>query len=251
MKYLKPFNKVNESLLDDILQGKLFDQIDDLDFDELRIDLGETYGKDQFNESDIRKIRGLVEKYLRQDLTPFEIESIGSPVQRAVGEMPNCLKVDIKTGDIDFGCNIKIFKFNDEYFVLSQLLPKTSYSRVTDSKSYISKKEAWFVIDGWDGFEEWADKASPYKKSTELFNLFTIPAPNYRSSVNITRSVAYKVMQEYLTIRDWQDSKNNVIYCFDDGVYFGKIVGNVYQITNTQLKFYGDGTLRPDGLRGV
>ena len=67
MKYLKSFQKLNESLLDDILQGKIYKQIDDIDFDEITVELSDTYGKEEWTELDIRRIRTLVERYLCLD----------------------------------------------------------------------------------------------------------------------------------------------------------------------------------------
>ena len=194
MKYLKTFRKLNESLLDDILQGKTYQQIDDIDFDDIRIELADTYGREEFNESDIRRIKVLINKYLCQDKTPFEIKSIESPDARVVGQtINNILKVEIKTGDIDFNCFIEIYKYSDDYFVLNLVIPIARYTNVTDSKDYIAKQEEWYLIDGWDGFSDWATKTTPYNKKTELFNLFTIPINDYKSADIIRPSLAHTI----------------------------------------------------------
>ena len=160
MKYLKSFQKLNESLLDDILQGKTYQQIDDIDFDDIRVELADTYGREEFLINDVKKIKGLINKYLCQDKTPFEIKSIESPDKRVVGQtINNILKVEIKTGDIDFNCFIEIYKYSDDYFVLNLVMPIARYTNVTDSKDYIAKQEGWYLIDGWDGFSEWSTKS--------------------------------------------------------------------------------------------
>ena len=244
MKYLKSFNRLNESLLDDILQGRMYDQIDDIDFDDIRVELKDTYGKEEFTESDIRRIKAIVERYLCQDNTPFEIGSIEILDRQVLGETNrNILEVKIKTGDIDYGCYIRIFKYGDDYFVLDLVIPLDRYTTVTDSKSFISKTNEWYLIDGWDGFNEWAQKTTPYNKRTELFELFTIPINDYKSGDKIRSSLAHTINDEYYTIRDWSKRTN---YFFDDGFHFGTMVQK-----GREDYFYGDGTLQSDGSRSV
>ena len=242
MKYLKSFQKLNESLLDDILKGKICQQIDDIDFDEITVELADTYGREEFNESDIRKIKGLVEKYLCQDKTPFEIGSVEILERQVLGQTnKNILEVQIKTGDIDLGCVVKVFKYGDDYFVLDLIMPISTWSHVTDSKSYVSKTQEWFLIDGWDGFDEWATKTTPFRKRTELFDLFTIPLNDYNSKEIISQSFKNTILMNYLTIRDWGSKR---VYCFDNGYHFGTIL----HIGKADY-FLGDGTLQPDGSR--
>ena len=242
MKYLKSFNRLNESLLDDILKGKIYQQIDDIDFDEITVELGDTYGREEFTDLDIRRIRTLVERYLCQDKTPFEIGSIEILERQVLGETNrNVLEVQIKTGDIDLGCVVKVFKYGDDYFVLDLIMPISTWSHVTDSKHYVSKKEEWFLIDGWDGFDEWATKTTPFKKRTELFDLFTIPLNDYNSKEIISQSFKNTILMNYLTIRDWGSKR---VYCFDNGYHFGTIL----HIGKADY-FLGDGTLQPDGSR--
>ena len=244
MKYLKSFNKLNESILDDILKGKTYQQIDDIDFDEIRSELNDSYGGEEFTESDIRKIRNLIEKYLCQDKTPFEIGSVEILERQVLGQTNrNILEVQIKTGDIDLGCVVKVFKYGDDYFVLDLIIPISTWSYVTDSKHYVSKKEEWFLIDGWDGFDEWATKTTPFKKRTELFDLFTIPLNDYNSKEIISQSFKNTILMNYLTIRDWGSKR---VYCFDNGYHFGTIL----HIGRADY-FLGDGTLQPDGLRSL
>ena len=244
MKYLKSFNRLNESLLDDILQGRMYDQIDDIDFDDIRVELKDTYGKEEFTESDIRRIKAIVERYLCQDNTPFEIGSIEILDRQVLGETNrNILQVKIKTGDIDYGCVVKIFKYGDDYFVLDLVIPMARYTNVTDSKSFISKTNEWYLIDGWDGFNEWAQKTTPYNKRTELFELFTIPINDYKSGDKIRSSLAHTINDEYYTIRDWSKRTN---YFFDNGFHFGTMVQK-----GREDYFYGDGTLQSDGSRSV
>ena len=242
MKYLKSFKKLNESILDDLLQGKMYNQIDDIEFDDIRIELRDIYGKEEFTESDIRRIKGLVEKYLCQDKTPFEIGSIEILERQVLGETNrNVLEVQIKTGDIDYGCLVKVFKYGDDYFVLDLVIPLARYTSVTDSKSFISKTEEWYLIDGWDGFNEWATKTTPFNKRTELFELFTIPLNDYNSKEIISKSFKDTILMKYLTIRDWGSKR---VYCFDNGFHFGTIL----HIGRADY-FCGDGTLQPDGTR--
>ena len=244
MKYLKSFQKLNESLLDDILQGKIYQEIDDIDFDDIRVELADTYGKEEFTESDIRKIRTLIEKYLCQDKIPFEIESIHSFGTRVLGEtIDNLIQVQIKTGDINYGCFIDVYKYRDDYFVLNLVIPIARYTNVTDSKSFISKQEEWYLIDGWDGFNEWATKTTPFNKRTELFELFTIPINDYKSGDKIRSSLAHTINDQYYTIRDWSKRTN---YFFDNGFHFGTMVQK-----GREDYFYGDGTLQSDGSRSV
>jgi len=244
MKYLKKFHRLNESLLDDILQGKIYQEIDDIDFDDIRIELSDTYGREEFTESDIRKIRTLIDKYLCLDKTPFEIESIRSVGKRVLGEsVDNLIQVQIKTGDIDYGCFIDVYKYRDDYFVLNLVIPIGRLTNVTDSKSFISKQEQWYLIDGWDGFSNWATKTTPFNKKTELFDLFTIPINDYKSGDKIRSSLAHTINDQYYTIRDWSKKTN---YLFDDGFHFGTMVQK-----NREDYFYGDGTLQPDGFRKI
>jgi hypothetical protein len=241
MKYLKSFN---ESLLTDILKGKLYQQLDDIEFDDIRVELGETYGREEFTESDIRRIKGLVEKYLCQDKTPFEIGSIESYGPRVLGEtIDNFIQVQIKTGDINYNCFVEVYKFGDDYFVLNLVIPIARYTNVTDSKPFISKQEEWYLIDGWDGFSEWATKTTPFNKRTELFELFTIPINDYKSGDKIPSPLAYSINNQYYTIRDWSKKTN---YFFDDGFHFGTLVQK-----GKEDYFYGDGTLQSNGLRSL
>ena len=115
------------------------------------------------------------------------------------------------------------------------------YTSVTDSKSFISKTEEWYLIDGWDGFNEWATKTTPFNKRTELFELFTIPLNDYNSKEIISKSFKDTILMKYLTIRDWGSKR---VYCFDNGFHFG----NIYHIGRADY-FCGDGTLQPDGTR--
>jgi hypothetical protein len=244
MKYLKSFQKLNESLLDDILKGKICQQIDDIDFDEIRIELADTVGREEFTESDKRKVRSLVNKYLCQDKTPFEIKSIHSFGTRVLGEtIDNLIQLHIKTGDIDYGCFIDVYKYSDDYFVLNLVIPIARYTTVTDSKSFIAKEEEWYLIDGWDGFDEWATKTTPYNKKTELFELFTIPLNDYNSKEIISQSFKNTILMKYLTIRDWSSKR---VYCFDNGYHFGTIL----HIGRADY-FLGDGSLQSDGSRNI
>jgi hypothetical protein len=244
MKHLKSFNKLNESLLDDILQGKMYQQIDDIDFDDIRIELKDTYGSDEFTESDIKTIRKIVNKYLCQDKTPFQIQSIEILDRQVLGQTNrNILEVQIKTGDIDYNCFIRIFKYGDDYFVLDLVIPLARYTKLTDSKSFISKTEGFYLIDGWDGFNEWSIKTTPYNKNTELFDLFTIPINDYKSGDKIRSSLGNTIVDQYYTIRDWSKKTN---YFFDNGFHFGTMIQK-----NREDYFYGDGTLQQNGTRKI
>lgn len=241
MKYLKSFNRLNESLLDDILKGKIYQQIDDIDFDEITVELGDTYGREEFTKSDIRKIRTFIEKYLCVDKTPFEIQSIHSFGTRVLGQtIDNLIQLHIKTGDINYGCFIDVYKYGDDYFVLNLVIPIGRLTTVTDSKSFIAKQEEWYLIDGWDGFSEWATKTTPYNKNTEIFDLFDIPINDYQSLEIISQSFKTTILMKYLTIRDWSSGR---VYCFDNGYHFGTI------LHRRDDYFLGDGTLQADGSR--
>jgi hypothetical protein len=242
MKYLKSFHKLNESLLDDILKGKMYQQLEYIEFDDIRVELSETYGKEDFSINDIKRIKVLINQYLCQDKTPFEIKSIESGNSRVLGQtITNYIVVHIKTGDIDYGCLIEIYKYGDEYFVLNLVIPVAYPSYVTDSKGYISKTEEWYLIDGWDGFSEWATKTTPFNKNTKMFNLFTIPINDYKSGDKMKPSFVNTILNKYYSIRDWSKKTN---YFFDNGFHFGNLVQK-----GIEDYFYGDGTLQSNGLR--
>ena len=118
----------------------------------------------------------------------------------------------VKEGITGIAYSISFSLLEDNYFKVWALMPYNS--RYYPNGFWI--EDFNFLIDGWDGFDEWATKTTPFKKRTELFDLFTIPLNDYNSKEIISQSFKNTILMNYLTIRDWGSKR---VYC--------KIVQNV------------------------
>ena len=163
MKYLKSFNQINESELwtEFQSQSKLYMDLDDVEYDYMMDDLQVIKGRQDITESDKQRILQIINGYLNPEVSGIEFNGT---TQR----IPNALTLYYKT-NVGIEPDFRINYYNDDYFVLQVNVPVVFPTRV--EKESISMVTVYYVIDGWDGFEEWANKTTPYNDNEEMYIL--------------------------------------------------------------------------------
>jgi len=163
MKYLKSFNQINESELwnEFTSQSKLYMDIDDVEYDYMMDDLQDIKGRHEITDSDKQRILRIINGYLKPEVSGIKFNGT---TQR----IPNALTIYYKT-NVGIEPDFMIHCYNDDYFVIQVNVPVVYPTRV--EKESISMVSLYYVIDGWDGFEEWAEKTTPYNDNEQMYIL--------------------------------------------------------------------------------
>ena len=163
MKYLKSFNQINESEIWDIFnrQNKTYMDLDEDEYDYMMDDLSDIKGRHQITESDKQRILRIIDSYLKPEVSGIKFNGT---TQR----IPNALTLYYKT-NVGIEPDFLVHCYNDDYFVIQVNVPVVYPTRV--EKESISMISLYYVIDGWDGFEEWANKTTPYNDNEQMYIL--------------------------------------------------------------------------------
>jgi hypothetical protein len=163
MKHLKSFNQINESELWNIFNrlNKTYMDIDESKYDYIMDDLSDIKGRHQITESDKQRILKILNGYLKPEVTGIEFNGFTQT-------NPHEVSVYFKT-KVGIDPDFLIHCYNDDYFVIQVNVPVVYPTRV--EKESISMITLYCIIDGWDGFEEWAQKTTPYDDNEEMYIL--------------------------------------------------------------------------------
>ncbi len=135
--------------------------IDESEYDYMMDDLQDIKGRQEITESDKQRILRIINGYLNTEVSGIEFNGT---TQR----IPNALTLYYKT-EVGIEPDFRINYYSDDYFVLQVNVPVVFPTRV--EKESISMVSLYFVIDGWDGLEEWAEKTTPYYDNEEMYIL--------------------------------------------------------------------------------
>jgi hypothetical protein len=236
MKHLKSFNQINESELWNIFnrQNKTYMDLDEEEYDYMMDDLSDMKGRHQITESDKQRILKILNGYLKPEVTGIELKDIALRV-------PHVLTLYYKT-NCGINPDFRINFYNDDYFVIQVNVP------VAFPKS-ISMVTLYYVIDGWDGFEEWVEKTTPYTQNQEMYKLLKSPLKDLRPTdyIEVPDGLLNNLMKNYPYIRGLL---NRNFYFFDPsrgGEHFCKV--EIRGTTKQREYYYDDGTLLDDGTR--
>ena len=243
MKHLKSFNQINESIFSDFIsKSKPYWDLDDDYYDYIRDELDDIKGRHTITDREKSKIERILNGYLRTEVTGMKINEIN---QRE----PHCIDLYYE-GCVVKPCDISVYCYEDDYFVLTMGIPVSTPSG--NKTQYIGMEEFFYVIDGWDGFEEWAEKTSPYTKNQEMYKLLKSPLKDLRPTdyIEVPDGLSDNLMKNYPYIRGWGA---RTFYFFDPsrgGEYFCRVE---IRGTTRQNKYYydDDGTLLDDGTRSI
>jgi hypothetical protein len=212
MKYLKSFNQINESELWDIFnrQNKTYMDLDEEEYDYMMDDLQDLKGRQEITDSDKQRILRIINGYLKPEVSGIEFNGT---TQR----IPNALTLYYKT-NVGIEPDFRINYYNDDYFVIQVNVP------VIFPRS-ISMVTSYYVIDGWDGFEEWAQKTTPYIGNEETMSLLKSPLKDLRPTdyIEVPDGLLNNLMKNYPYIRGLL---NRNFYFFDPsrgGEHFCKV----------------------------
>jgi hypothetical protein len=236
MKHLKSFNQINESELWNIFNrlNKTYMDIDESEYDYIMDDLQDIKGRHQITESDKQRILKILNGYLKPEVTGIEFNGFTQT-------NPHEVSVYFKT-KVGIEPDFLIHCYNDDYFVIQVNVP------VAFPKS-ISMVTLYYVIDGWDGFEEWAEKTTPYTQNQEMYKLLKSPLKDLRPTdyIEVPDGLLNNLMKNYPYIRGLL---NRNFYFFDPsrgGEHFCKV--EIRGTTKQREYYYDDGTLLDDGTR--
>jgi len=241
MKYLKSFNQINESIFSDFTsQSKPYLDLEDIDYEYIRDELDDIKGRHTITEREKSKIERILNSYLRTEVTGMKISEINQTE-------PHFINLFYE-GCIIKPCDISVYCYEDDYFVLNIHIP-VSTPKNGKNPQYIVMEEFFYVIDGWDGFEEWAEKTSPYTQNQEMYKLLKSPIRDLRPTdyIEVPDGLLNNLMKNYPYIRGWGA---RTFYFFDPsrgGEYFCRV--EVRGTTKQREYYYDDGTLLDDGTR--
>lgn len=167
MKHLKTFNQINESELWNIFNrlNKTYMDIDESEYDYIMDDLSDIKGRHQITENDKQRILKILNGYLKPEVTGIEFNGFTQT-------NPHEVSVYFKT-KVGIEPDFLVHCYNDDYFVIQVNVPVVYPTRV--EKESISMITLYCIIDGWDGFEEWAKKTTPYNDNEEMLSLLKTP----------------------------------------------------------------------------
>ena len=247
MKHLKSFNQINESTFGDFIsQSKPYWDLEDEDYDYIIDELDSIKGRHTITDREKSKIERILNTYLHTEVTGMKISEINQTEPHYIH-----LWVD---GCIIKPCDISVYCYEDDYFVLNMHIPVSTPP--SNKTQYIVMEEFFYVIDGWDGFEEWAEKTSPYTQNQEMYKLLKSPLRDlqfYREMHHRPTdyiepdNLLYNLMKNYPYIRGWGA---RTFYFFDPsrgGEHFCRV--EIRGTRKVNKYYYGDGTLLDDGTR--
>jgi hypothetical protein len=224
MKYLKSFKRINESVFSQFIsQRKPYLQVTDTDAEKAQKELSEIRGKLELNEADISRIVGILNRYLREEITGMKI------VQSEIKNVNN-IESYAHVGQFHIQPRFSVFCYDDDYFVMSLTIPYTYKVEFSENPEeiYLAGRFFAFMMDGWDGFEEWAEKDTPFVRNVEMYNLLTRPTKDFS---NVKRKelpwgLISDIRAVYPHVKDgsWRrlanGDRSENIYFFDKGEHF-------------------------------
>ena len=219
MKYLKSFNQINESEIWDIFtrQNKTYMDLDEDEYDYMMDDLQDLKGRHKITEGDKQRILKILNGYLKPEVTGIEFNGVSSRV------VPNVLSLYYKT-EVGIEPDFRINCYNDDYFVMQVNVPVVFPTRV-ESES-IAMVTLYYVIDGWDGFEEWAERTTPYNDNEEMLSLLKTPLRELDSEM---KEIDYEKFLELFRLYPCIRDIGLKFYHFFDG---GNHIATITRISN-------------------
>ena len=211
MKHLKSFNQLNESELWNIFNrlNKTYMDIDESEYDYMLDDLQEIKGRQEITEGDKQRILKIINGYLKPEVTGIKFNGTTQRIS-------NALTLYYKT-EVGIEPDFVIHYYNDDYFVIQVNVPAIFPKSI--SMVYLN-----YVIDGWDGFEEWAEKTTPYIGNEKTMSLLKSPLRELDSeSKEIDYEKFLELCDKYPVIRD-SNLKN--FYFFDGGNHIASLKYN-------------------------
>jgi hypothetical protein len=196
MKYLKSFQKLNESTFGDFMsQSKPYWDLDDVDYDYIIDELDSIKGRHTVTDREKSKIERILNTYLHTEVTGMKISEINHV-------SPHRIHLWVE-GCIIKPCDISVYCYEDDYFALTMNIPVSTPP--SNKTQYIVMEEFFYVIDGWDGFEEWANKTSPYTQNQEMYKLLKSPLGDLRLTdyIEVPDGLLNNLMKNYPYIRGW------------------------------------------------
>jgi hypothetical protein len=240
MKHLKSFNQINESTFGDFIsQSKPYWDIDDIEFDYIRDELDDIKGRHTITDREKSKIERILNVYLRTEVTGMKISEINQTE-------PHFIHLWVE-GCIIKPCDISVYCYEDDYFVLAMSIPVSTPS--SDKAQYIVMEEFFYVIDGWDGFEEFVEKTSPYTQNQEMYKLLKSPLKDLspKDYIEVPDGLLNNLMKNYPYIRGWGARTFHFFDPSKGGEYFCRV--EIRGTTRQNKYYYDDGTLLDDGTR--
>jgi hypothetical protein len=240
MKHLKSFNQINESIFSDFTsQSKPYLDLDEDEYDNIIDELGSKSGRKEVTDREKSKIERILNGYLRTEVTGMKINEIN---QRE----PHCIDLYYE-GCVVKPCDISVYCYEDDYFVLNMGIPVSTPP--SNKTQYIVMEEFFYVIDGWDGFEEWAEKTSPYTQNQEMYKLLKSPLRDLRPTdyIEVPDGLLNNLMKNYPYIRGWGARTFHFFDPSRGGEHFCRV--EVRGTTKQREYYYDDGTLLDDGTR--
>ena len=240
MKYLKSFNQINESIFTDFTsQSKPYWDLEDIEFDYIRDELDDVRGRHTITDREKSKIERILNVYLRTEVTGMKINELNQTEPHFIHSFYE--------GCIIKPCDISVYCYVDEYFVLAMSIPVSTPP--SNKTQYIVMEEFFYVIDGWDGFEEWAEKTSPYTQNQEMYKLLKSPLRDLRPTdyIEVPDGLLNNLMKNYPYIRGWGARTFHFFDPSRGGEYFCKV--EIRGTRKVNKYYYDDGTLLDDGTR--
>jgi hypothetical protein len=240
MKHLKSFNQINESIFSDFIsKSKPYWDLEDIEYDYIRDELDDIKGRHTITDREKSKIERILNVYLRTEVTGMKISEINQTE-------PHFIHLWVE-GCIIKPCDISVYCYEDDYFVLNIHIPVSTPP--SNKTQYIVMEEFFYVIDGWDGFEEFVEKTSPYTQNQEMYKLLKSPLKDLRLTdyIEVPDGLLNNLMKNYPYIRGWGA---RTFYFFDPsrgGEYFCRV--EIRGTTRQNKYYYDDGTLLDDGTR--
>ena len=241
MKHLKSFNQINESIFSDFIsQSKPYWDIDDIEFDDIRGELDDIKGRHTITEREKSKIERILNVYLRTEVTGMKILDIRQTE-------PHCIDLHYNLGGFEVDTEISVYCYEDDYFVLNIHIPVSTPP--SNKTQYIVMEEFFYVIDGWDGFEEFVEKTSPYTQNQEMYKLLKSPLGDLRLTdyIEVPDGLLNNLMKNYPYIRGWGARTFHFFDPSRGGEYFCRV--EIRGTTRQNKYYYDDGTLLDDGTR--
>lgn len=242
MKHIKSFNQINESTFGDFIsQSKPYWDLEDVEYDYIRDELDDIKGRHTITDREKSKIERILNSYLHTEVTGMKISEINQTE-------PHYIHLWVE-GCIIKPCDISVYCYEDDYFVLNMHIPVSTPP--SNKTQYIVMEEFFYVIDGWDGFEEWAEKTSPYTQNQEMYKLLKSPLRDLRPTdyIEVPDNLLYNLITNYPHIKGWGA---RTFYFFDpskrgNGEYFCRV--EIRGTRKVNKYYYDDGTLLDDGTR--
>ena len=242
MKHIKSFNQINESTFGDFIsQSKPYWDLEDVEYDYIRDELDDIKGRHTITDREKSKIERILNTYLHTEVTGMKISEINQTE-------PHYIHLWVE-GCIIKPCDISVYCYEDDYFALTMNIPVSTPP--SNKTQYIVMEEFFYVIDGWDGFEEWAEKTSPYTQNQEMYKLLKSPLRDLRPTdyIEVPDDLLDNLIKNYPYIRGWGA---RTFYFFDpskrgNGEYFCR--AEIRGTRKVNKYYYDDGTLLDDGTR--